>query len=93
MIYEDYWKNSNQINTDIKLSLNIKINSSNNLKISKFEKTLKEMDLVNDFRISKFDKDFVFFNIIFNGTPSNFLKSMSEKSYIFDTQKNFWVLK
>ena len=93
MIYEDYWKNSNQINTGIKLSLNIKINSSNNLKISKFEKTLNEMDLVNDFRISKFDKDFVFFKIIFNGTPSNFLKSMSEKSYIFDTQKNFWVLK
>ena len=85
MIYEDYWKNSNQINTGIKLSLNIKINSSNNLKISKFEKTLNEMDLVNDFRILKFDKDFVFFNIIFNGTPSNFLKSMSEKSYIFDT--------
>ena len=38
IIYEDYWKNLNQINTSIKLSLSLKIDSSDNLKISNFER-------------------------------------------------------
>ena len=33
IIYEDYWKDSNQINTSIKLPLNIKVNNNDNLKI------------------------------------------------------------
>ena len=93
IIYEDYWKNSNQINTGIKLSLNIKIKSHDNIRISNFEKILNKTDLVYDFNISKFDKDFVYFNIIFNGTPSNFLKLMSESNYNFNTQKKFWTIK
>ena len=36
ILYEDYWKNLNQINTSIKLSLSVKIKSSDNKKISKF---------------------------------------------------------
>ncbi len=92
-IYEDYWKNFNQINTSIKLALNIKINSNNTLKISNFEKILTETDLIYDYHISKFDKDFVYFKIIFNGTPSAFLKSMNDNDYDFDTQNKIWILK
>ena len=76
--YEDYWKNLNQINTSIKLPLNIKINSSNNKNISKLEKILNETDLIYDFFISKFNKEFIYYNIIFNSTPDNFLKLMAE---------------
>ena len=43
--------------------------------------------------ISKFDKDFVYYQIIFNGTPNNFLKSMSHHDYTFDTQNKLWILK
>ena len=57
IIYEDYWKNLNQINTSIRLSLSLKIDSSDNLKISNFEKVLGETDLIYNF-ISKFDKRF-----------------------------------
>ena len=93
VIYEDYWKNFNQVNTSIKLTLNIKIDTFNNSKISKFEKNLDKTDLVYDYNILKFDKDFVFYQIIFNGTPDNFLKNMGNYNYNFDTQNKIWVLK
>ena len=93
LIYEDHWKKSNQINTSIKLSLNIGIKSLDNSKISKFEKTLEDIDLINDFFISKFDKNYIYFQIIFNGTTDMFLKLMSEKSFNFNTDKKIWVLK
>ncbi len=92
-IYEDYWKNSNQINTSIKLQINIKMNSLDNSKILEFEKSLKNIDLVSNYFIYKFNKNFNFYKVIFNGTPQNFLKSMSEKKYNFDTQNKIWILK
>ena len=91
-IYEDYWKNSNQINTSIRLIINIKIDSKNNLKISRFEKTLEENDLVYDYLVSKFDKDFTFYQIIFNSSPNIFLKNMEERGYKFNTQNRIWML-
>ena len=93
LIYEDHWKKSNQINTSIKLPLNIRINSSNSLKISKFEKALKDTDLIYDFFISKFNKDYVYFQVIFNGTTDMFLKSMSMNNFDFNTEKKIWILK
>ena len=91
-VYEDYWKNYNQINTSIKLSLNIKVDSSDNPKILNFEKILNEIDLIYDFFISKFDKDFTYYKIIYNGTPNNFIKSMNENSYRLNTQNKIWIL-
>jgi len=93
LIYEDFWKKYNQINTSIKLSINAKVENNNNYKLSNFEKTLMETDLVYDFFISKFDKDFTFYEIIFNGSPNIFLKKMSDKNYDFDTQNKIWILK
>ena len=93
IIYEDYWKNFNKINTSIKLSLSIKVNTLNNLKISNFEKILSETDLIYDFKVSKFDKEFIYYQIIFNGTPDFFLKSMKDNNFNFDTQNKIWVLK
>ncbi len=92
-IYEDYWKNFNKINTSIKLSLNIKMNSSDNLKISNFEKTLNETDLIYDYKISKFDKNFIYYQIIFNGTPNFFLKTMKNNNFDFNTENKIWLLK
>ena len=93
LIYEDYWKASNQINTSIKLNLDIKINNSNYSKISNFEKILNENDLIFNYFISKFDQNFTEYRIIFNGTPDTFLKSMNDKNYSFDTQNKIWILK
>ena len=92
-IYEDLWKEHNQINTSIKLPLIIRVNN-NDLEISlKFESILNQVDLINDYSINKFNKDYLYYEIIFNGTTTNFINIMSEKNYNFDTQKKIWILK
>lgn len=92
IIYEDYWKNYNKINTSIKLSLTIKVNTLNNFKISNFEKILSETDLIYDFTISKFNKDFIYYQVTFNGTPNFFLKTMKNNNFNFNTQNKIWIL-
>ena len=93
IVYEDYWKNFNKINTSIRLNINIKVENSNNYKISNFEKVLNQLDLIYDFSIMKFDNDYIYYQVIFNGTPNNFLKTMSNNNYKFDTQNRLWILK
>ena len=92
-VYENYWKNKNEINTSIKLSLTISISNSDNLEISKFEEILDNTDLIYDFYIYKFNNKDNFYKIIFNGSPDHFLKIMKDKNYEFDTQNQIWVLK
>ncbi len=91
--YEDYWKNINQINTSIKLILNVKVEASKNENIRRFEKSLQEIDFIYDFYITKFDKDYVNYKLIYNGTPSDFLKKMKNKNHNFNTQNREWILK
>ena len=63
LIYEDYWKQINQINTSIKFPLNIKVENKKKNKISNFEKNLSDIDLIYDFYITKFDKDHTYYQI------------------------------
>jgi len=91
--YEDSWKNYNQINTSIKLPIVLRVNNQNFIELIKFEKTLNELNLVNYFSIKKFNKKYLFYEIIFNGTPANFINIMKDKNYKFDTQKKIWILK
>jgi hypothetical protein len=91
--YEDLWKNHNQINTSIKLPLLIRVDNKNLDTSLKFENTLKQVDLINSYSIDKFDTDFIFYKVIFNGTPRNFINIMNNKNYNFDTQKKVWILR
>ncbi len=92
LVYEDFWKSQNQINTSVKLSLNISIDNSNNIKINKFEKILSNMDLIYNFSIYKFDNQNNFYKVIFNGTPDKFLEFMSYHNYDFEIKNKIWVL-
>ena len=92
IIYENYWKSENEINTSVKISLTISINNDNS-KISKFEEILNDMDLVYDFSIYKFDNKDSFYKIIFNGSPEHFIKIMKNKNYKFDIQNQIWIIK
>ena len=92
-IYEDFWKDNNLINTSINLSLSIRVDNKDYDLSSKFEKTLDKIDLINDYSISKFDKNFIFYSVIFNGTPQTFINIMEDQNYNFDTQKKTWILK
>ncbi|MDC3155423.1 hypothetical protein OA519_00445 [Candidatus Pelagibacter sp.] len=93
IMYEDYWKNFNQINTSIKLPIYIKVKGSDNSNVSRLENTLDEVNLIYDYFISKFDKDFIFYQIIYNGKPDIFLESMEKRNFNFNTQNKTWVLK
>ena len=93
IIYEDFWKDNNLINTSIKLPLFIRIENENLNLSTKFEETLNMIDLISNYSISKFNKDYIFYEVIFNGTPKNFINIMKDQNYNFDTQKKTWILK
>ena len=93
IIYENYWKSENEINTSVKISLTVSINNNDNSKISKFEEILNDMDLVYDFSIYKFDNKDSFYKIIFNGSPEHFIKIMKNKNYKLDIQNQIWIIK
>jgi hypothetical protein len=92
LVYEDFWKSQNQINTSVKLSLNISIDNTNNIKINKFEKILSDMELIYNFYIYKFDNKNNFYRVIFNGTPDKFLEVMSYQNYDFEIKNKTWDL-
>jgi len=91
--YEDQWKLINQINTSIKLPLTISIANNESLKISKFEKTLLDQDLIYDFNINKFDHKKIIYKVIFNGSPDIFFTTMANFGYQFDFKDQVWVLR
>ena len=91
-LFEDTWKKLNEINTSIKLSIVIKTENSNLKKSSRFELDLNDIELVNDYSIQKFDKQFIFYEILFNGTVQNFINIMKNKNYNLNTQKKIWTL-
>ena len=92
-VYENYWKTKNQINTSLKFPIIVSIDNNDNSKISKFEKSVKELDFLYDFYIYKFDNKRNIYKIIFNGSPENFLKTMNKNNYNFDTQNHIWTLR
>ena len=93
IIYEDFWKDNNLINTSIKLPLLIQIENRDLSLTSRFEETLNTVDLISTYKVKKFNKDNVFYEVIFNGTPKNFINIMKDRNYEFDTQKKTWILK
>ena len=93
IIYEDFWKENNLINTSIKLPLLIRVNNKDFNLSSRFEENLNKIDLISNYSISKFNKDFIFYEVIFNGTPKTFINIMKDQNHNFDTQKKIWILK
>ena len=91
-IFENYWKSKNEINTSIKLSLTVSIENDDSSKISQFEETISNVDLIYNFYIYKFDNKNNIYKIIFNGSPDSFLNIMKNKNYKFDTQNQIWIL-
>ena len=92
LYYEDFWKSQNEINTSVKLSLNISIDNSSNIKINKFEEILSDMDTIYNFYIYKFDNKNNFYKVTFNGTPDKFLELMSNNNYKLEIKNKIWVL-
>ncbi len=90
--FEDTWKKLNEINTSIKLPIVIKIKNNDLKKSNDFEVALDNIDLINDYTIKKFNKEFIFYEVLFNGTVQNFINIMKSKNYKLNTQKKIWII-
>jgi len=91
-LFEDTWKRLNEINTSMKVSIIIKIKNNDLKKSNNFELFLEEIDLVSNYFIQKFDQEFVFYEVLFNGTVQNFINIMKNKKYNLNTQKKVWMI-
>ena len=92
IVYEDYWKENNEINTSIKLPLTLSINSKNYKKIVELEEVFNNMDLIPDFYILKFDNKNTQFRVIYNGSPKTFFNSMKKKNFHLLMKDNVWTI-
>ena len=91
-IYENHWKKINQINTSIKLTINIMLDSKNYELINKFEQYLKSLDLVSNYYISDFSNELIHYKIIYNNTPDKFIKEIISKGFKIDKSSENWKI-
>ena len=91
-LFEDTWKKLNEINTSIKASITIKIKNDDLKTSNNFELFLNEIDMVSDYSVEKFDKEFIFYEVLFNGTVQNFINIMKNEKYNLNTQKKVWMI-
>ena len=88
----DIWKDFNEINTSIKLSINLILNNSNTDKISKFENTLTKIDDINSFSIKKFDLNKTVYEIIYNTNPNKLIKQFSIYGFEIVNAEGLWII-
>lgn len=91
-LFEDTWKKLNEINTSIKVPITIKIKNDDLKRSNNFELFLNEIDMVSDYSVQKFDKEFIFYEVLFNGTVQNFINIMKNNKYNLNTQKKVWMI-
>ena len=88
----DIWKDFNEINTSIKLSINLILNSNDADKISKFENTLAKIDDIGSFSIKKFDLNKTVYEIIYNTDPNKLIKQFSIYGFEIVNDESRWVI-
>ena len=88
----DIWKDFNEINTSIKLSINLILNSNNVDKIYKFENTLTKIDDIGFFSIKKFDLNKTVYEIIYNTNPNKLIKQFSIYGFEIVNAEGLWVI-
>jgi len=93
IIYEDYWKKNNEINTSIKLPLTVSISSKDYKKITKLENALDDIDQISNFYILRFNSKNTQYKIIYNGSPKTFLNNMSKRNLDPVMENNMWTIK
>ena len=88
----DIWKDFNEINTSIKLSINLILNSNDADKVSKFENTLAKIDDIGSFSIKKFDLNKTVYEIIYNTDPNKLIKQFSIYGFEIVNDESRWVI-
>jgi len=88
----DIWKDFNEINTSIKLSINLILNCNDADKISQFENTLVKIDDISSFSIKKFDLNKTVYEIIYNTNPNKLIKQFSIYGFEIVNAEGLWVI-
>ncbi len=91
-IYENHWKKINQINTSIKLSATLMIDSKDHELINKFENRMFDIDFISKFNIENFTSKKITYKIIYNSTPDKFLKLLNLNGFKVDTSTETWKI-
>ena len=91
--YENEWKKINQINSSINLSVTLSLDNKKYSLIRKFEKKLKNLDLVASFYIEKFSEKNTIYKVIFNGTPDKFISELTTDGFDLETSSAIWIIK
>ncbi len=91
--FEDTWKKNNQINTSIKLPINLQISSKKNQEFLNLENKMNEIDLISNYYITSLNNELITFKIIFNGSPKQFLNAMNNNGIKIDTDNEIWKVK
>ena len=91
-LFDDNWKKLNEINTSIKVPITIKIRNDELKKSNNFELMLNEIDLVSYYSIQKLNKEFIFYEVLFNGTVQKFINIMKNNKYNLNTKKKVWII-
>ena len=74
------------------MAINVSIMSDDYKKNMEFESFLRSNELIAEFFIKDFDNKKVNYKIIFNGSPKQFLKIISEKGININTSKQIWEI-
>ena len=90
--YENQWKKINQINTSIKLTLTLSLNSKNIKLIKKFEKEISNSDLISHYYIDYFSNENTIYKIIYNSTPKKFIQEVEKTGIKLDTSSQIWIV-
>ena len=69
------------INTSLKLPINLQINPKDTLKVIKLENEMDKIDLIYDYYVTSISNKNLYYKVIFNGSPKQFLKIMNEILY------------
>ena len=88
----DIWKDFNEINTSIKLSINLILNTNDADKIYKFENTLAKIDDIGSFSIKKFDLNKTIYEIIYNTDPNKLIKQFSIYGFKIINNEGRWIV-
>ena len=91
--YEDEWKKINQINSSINLTITLSLNNEKYNLINKFEKKIKNLDLVAHYYIEKISENKTIYKVVFNGTPDKFINELTTSGFDLETSSAIWIVK
>jgi len=90
--YEDIWKDFNEINTSMALSLNLILSTNSADKIFEFENALNKIDDIRLYSIKNFNLNETIYEIIYNSDPNKLKKQISMQGFSIISDESFWVV-